>query len=69
MGKLPTLGKFGENFGRKGERRKKGREREKEEGRETRGKEKGKMERKRWEIVKVEEENFFDFCLSLFENH
>ena len=34
VGESPTLGKFGRNFGRYGERRKKGREREKEEERE-----------------------------------
>ena len=57
VGKSPTLGKFGGNFGRKGKGGKRERKREKEEEREKSGKEKGKMERKRREIVKGEEEN------------
>ena len=40
MGESPSLGNFGGNFGRKGERRKRGRERENDEEREKRGKEK-----------------------------
>ena len=61
MGESPTLGKFGGNFGRKGEMMeegKKGREREKEEEREQRGKEKrereieGEKKGKLWRKIK-----------------
>ena len=58
VGKSPTLRKFWWNFGREGERRKKGREREKRggKGKERQGK-RGKMERKRREIVNGKDEN------------